>query len=62
MTYVTLTIHYGISSVSIKKGKIMSKKEFNQNKILKLQNVLIGKINLEEEGMDLNIIVEKMQS
>lgn len=62
MTYVTLTIHYGISSVSIKKGKIMSKKEFNQNKILKLQNVLIGKINLEEEDVDLNIIVEKMQS
>lgn len=54
MTYITLTIHYVILSVSIKKGKIMSKIQFNQNKILKLQNVLIGKINLEEKDMDLN--------
>lgn len=39
----------------------MSKLQINQNKTLKLQNALIGKINLEEE-MDFNIIVEKMQS
>lgn len=40
----------------------MSRLQFNQNKILKLQNVLVGKVNLEEEEMDFNIIVEKMQS
>ncbi len=40
----------------------MSKIQFNQNKTLKLQNVLIGKIDLENEDMDFNIIVEKMQS
>ncbi|MDD6069923.1 MAG: hypothetical protein PUC12_03810 [Clostridiales bacterium] len=40
----------------------MSKLQFNQNKILKLQNALIGKINLEDEEMDFNIFIEKMQS
>lgn len=40
----------------------MSKLQINQNKILKLQNVLFCKVNLEEEEMDFNIIVEKMQS
>ncbi|MCM1499743.1 MAG: hypothetical protein NC124_14875 [Clostridium sp.] len=40
----------------------MSKLQFNPNKVLKLQNVLIGKINLEDENTDFNIIVEKMQS
>lgn len=40
----------------------MSKLQFNQNKTLKLQNALIGKINLEDEEMDFNIFVEKMQS
>ncbi len=40
----------------------MSKLKCNQNKIIKLQNVLINKISLEDEDMDFNIIVEKMQS
>ncbi len=40
----------------------MPKLLFNQKKVLKLQNVLISKINLEDEEMDFNIIVEKMQS
>lgn len=39
----------------------MSKLQYNKNKAIKLQNVLVGKVNLEEE-MDFNIIVEKMQS
>ncbi len=40
----------------------MPKLQFNQNKILKLQNALISTINLKEEDMDFNIVVEKMQS
>jgi hypothetical protein len=40
----------------------MSKLQFNQNKVLKLQNVLVGKINIEDEDIDFNVIVEKMQS
>ena len=40
----------------------MSKLQYNPNKILKLQNVLIGKMNLEEENVDINPLVEKMQS
>ena len=40
----------------------MNKIQFNQNKVLKLQNVLIDKIDLEEEDVDFNLIVEKMQS
>lgn len=40
----------------------MSKLQTNQNKILKLQNVLICKVNLEEAEVDFDIVVEKMQS
>lgn len=40
----------------------MSKIQVSQNKVLKLQNVLINKISLEDEELDFNIIVEKMQS
>ena len=40
----------------------MSKLQYNPNKILKLQNVLVGKMNLEEENVELNLIIEKMQS
>lgn len=40
----------------------MSKIQVNQNKVLKLQNVLINKINLEDEDAEFNMIVEKMQS
>lgn len=40
----------------------MSKLQYNPNKILKLQNVLISKMNLEDENVDFNMIVEKMQS
>lgn len=40
----------------------MGKLQFNKNKTIKLQNVLIGKINLEDENKDINIIVKKMQS
>lgn len=40
----------------------MPKLLFNQNKILKLQNVLIEKIMLENEDIDFSLIVEKMQS
>lgn len=40
----------------------MPKLLFNQNKILKLQNVLIEKIMLEDEDIDFSLIVEKMQS
>lgn len=38
----------------------MSKLQYNQNKAIKLQNVLISKVNLEDEDMDFNTIVEKM--
>lgn len=40
----------------------MSKLQFNENKVLKLQNVLICKLDLTDENMNFNIIVEKMQS
>ena len=40
----------------------MSKLQYNLNKVLKLQNVLIGKMSLEEEDVDFNLIVDKMQS
>lgn len=40
----------------------MGKLQFNTNKTLKLQNVLVGTINLEDEDTELNMIVEKMQS
>lgn len=40
----------------------MSKIQVNQNKVLKIQNVLINKINLEDEDAEFNMIVEKMQS
>ena len=40
----------------------MSKLQFNQNKILKLQNVLINKIKLEDGNIDFDILVKKMQS
>lgn len=40
----------------------MSKLQFNANKTLKLQNVLVGTINLEDENIEFNIVVEKMQS
>ena len=40
----------------------MSKLQYSLNKILKLQNVMIEKIDLEKEKIDLNLIVDKMQS
>lgn len=40
----------------------MGKLQFNNDKTLKLQNVLTGKIDLENQDMDFAIIVEKMQS
>lgn len=40
----------------------MSKLQLSQNKVLKLQNVLINNLGLEDEDIDFNIIVEKMQS
>lgn len=40
----------------------MSKLYLNQNKVLKLQNALISKMNIEEENVDFNLIIEKMQS
>lgn len=40
----------------------MSKLQLNQNKTLKLQNVLICKPDLTDENMNFNVIVEKMQS
>ena len=40
----------------------MGKLQFNTSKILKLQNVLKSKIDLENQDMDLAVLVEKMQS
>lgn len=40
----------------------MSKLQYYQNKVLKLQNVLICKLDLTDENIDFNVIVEKMQS
>ena len=40
----------------------MAKMTINQNKVLKLQNVLICKMNIEDENSDFNLIVNKMQS
>lgn len=40
----------------------MSKLQFNQNKTLKLTNVLKYKILLDDESFDLNVAIEQMQS
>ena len=40
----------------------MSKLQFNENKTLKLTNVLKYKILLGEEDFDLNVVIEQMQS
>ena len=40
----------------------MGKLQFNTSKILKLQNVLKSKIDLENQDMDLAVLVEKMYS
>lgn len=40
----------------------MSKLQVNNNKTLKLQNVLINKVDFSDEKMDINLLVEKMQS
>lgn len=40
----------------------MSKLQFNSNKTLKLTNVLKYKILIEDEGFDLNVAIEQMQS
>lgn len=40
----------------------MRKLQCHTNKTIKLQNVLMGKINFEDEETNLNVIVEKMQS
>ena len=40
----------------------MSKLQYSSNKVLKLQNALISKMNLEEEEVDFDLLVEKMQS
>ncbi len=40
----------------------MSKIQLNSNKILKLQNVLIAKVDFSEKKMDINLFIEKMQS
>lgn len=40
----------------------MEKLQFNENKTLKLTNVLKYKILLQEEDFDLNIVIEQMQS
>lgn len=40
----------------------MSKLQYYKNKALKLENVLICKLDLTDENMDFNVLVEKMQS
>lgn len=40
----------------------MSKLQVNNNKTLKLQNALINKVDFSDEKMDINLLVEKMQS
>lgn len=40
----------------------MSKLQVNNNKTLKLKNVLNNKVDFSDEKMDINILVEKMQS
>lgn len=40
----------------------MSKLQFNENKTLKLTNVLKYKILLDEEDFDFNVVIEQMQS
>lgn len=40
----------------------MSKLQLSKNKVLKLTNVLVNKISLNDEEMDFNIVVEKMES
>ena len=39
----------------------MSKLQYNYNKVMKLQNVLMCKMNLEQE-IDFNLIIDKIQS
>ena len=40
----------------------MPKLQFNQNKVLKLQNVLIVEFDLENEDVKYDFLIEKMQS
>ena len=40
----------------------MKKLQFNENKTLKLTNVLKYKILLDEENFDFNVAIEQMQS
>lgn len=40
----------------------MSKLQYSPSKILKLQNVLVCKVELLEENMDFNLIIDKMKS
>lgn len=40
----------------------MPKLQFNQNKVLKLQNVLIVEFDLENEDVKYDLLIEKMQS
>lgn len=40
----------------------MSKIQVVPNKTLRLENVLICRINIEEENVDINMIIEKMQN
>lgn len=40
----------------------MQKLQYSPSKVLKLQNVIICKLNLEDGNLDFNLIVEKMQS
>lgn len=40
----------------------MSKLQINNNKILKLQNALISKIDFNDEEINVNLHIEKMQS
>ena len=40
----------------------MGKLQFSNDKTLKLQNLLIRKVDLEDEDSDLNVLVEQMQA
>ena len=40
----------------------MGKLQFSKDKTLKLQNLLIRKVDLEDEDSDLNVLVEQMQA
>lgn len=51
--------------INVKIGEgivVMNKLQFSMEKTIKLQNVLICKLNIENEEVDLNAIIEKMQS